>query len=92
MTKKELIDEVWNRIDEYGRNDIACAVEIVFDAVKDSLMRGERVELRGFGVFTVKDRQPRRGRNPKTGADVPVPAKRIPFFKVGKDLKAMVDN
>ena len=64
----------------------------VFDSLTSALTRGERIEIRGFGSFVVKHRQAREGRNPKTGALVPVAAKRVPFFKVGKELKLRVDG
>jgi integration host factor subunit beta len=67
-------------------------VNTIFDAMTDALRRGERIEIRGFGSFQVKVREARDGRNPKTGEMVNIPAKRTPFFKVGKELKEMVDR
>lgn len=67
-------------------------VHEVLDAMTEALVRGERIEIRGFGSFVVKHRQAREGRNPKTGAFVPVQAKRVPFFKVGKELRLRVDG
>ena len=67
-------------------------VNCVFDAMTEALQRGEGIEIRGFGSFTVRPYKPYSGRNPRTGAPVPVPAKRLPFFKVGKELKELVNN
>ena len=67
-------------------------VDLLFDGMKDSLSRGERIEIRGFGSFVVKNYGSYRGRNPKTGRSVDVPPKRLPFFKVGKELKEMVNK
>lgn len=67
-------------------------VNTLFDAMADALERGERIELRGFGTFGVKQRAARRGRNPKTGAAVAVAAKRVPFFRVGQELRAEIQD
>jgi len=67
-------------------------VELLFNAMKEALERGERIEVRGFGNFIVKNYAGYKGRNPKTGDIVDVPAKRLPFFKVGKELKQIVNN
>jgi len=68
------------------------AVNIIFDSMVDALRKGERIEVRGFGNFTVRERKPRMGRNPKSGASVELGERRVPFFKTGKELKLMVDN
>ena len=67
-------------------------VNTIFDSMVEALKRGDRIEIRGFGSFQVKLREAREGRNPKTGAPVHISAKRTPFFKVGKELKEMVDS
>ena len=67
-------------------------VDTIFDGMKDSLIKGERIEIRGFGSFVVKNYQGYTGRNPKTGRLVDVSAKRLPFFKVGKELRERVDS
>jgi integration host factor subunit beta len=67
-------------------------VDTVFNGMKDSLVKGERIEIRGFGSFVVKNYQGYTGRNPKTGRLVDVSAKRLPFFKVGKELRERVDS
>ena len=92
MTKHDLIEEVAKRYPRYSRHDAEVIVNSVFDSMADALHQGERIEIRGFGSFVVKQRQAREGRNPKTGRIVSVPAKRIPFFKVGKELKLRVDG
>ena len=92
MTKRELIEEVVKQFPRFSRRDAEVMVNAVFDSLAGTLCRGERVEIRGFGSFVVKRRQARDGRNPKTGAVVPVHAKRIPFFKVGKELRLRVDG
>ncbi len=69
-----------------------CMVDVFLTSIIEALSRGDKVELRGFGSFRVRHRPPRQGRNPKTGAHVAIPAKRVPFFKAGKDLRALVDT
>lgn len=86
MTKAELVEEV-ARASELNKRDAEVIVETVFDSIIQALHKGEKVELRGFGSFRTRERGPRRGRNPKTGEPVDVPAKRVPYFKPGKELK-----
>lgn len=92
MTKRELIDEVIKLDPRFSRRDAEITVNAVFDSMTEALSRDERIEIRGFGSFVVKHRQAREGRNPKTGELVSVTAKRLPFFKVGKELKLRVDG
>ena len=92
MTKRDLIEEVVRLYPRYSRRDAEVIVNSVFGSMADALRQGERIEIRGFGSFVVKHRQAREGRNPKTGRIVAVPAKRVPFFKVGKELKLRVDG
>jgi len=92
MTKRELIEEVVRHYPHYSRREAETIVNTVFQSMAESLRRGERIEIRGFGSFTIKHRQGREGRNPKTGRLVTVPPKRVPFFKVGKELKLRVDG
>jgi integration host factor subunit beta len=92
MTKRDLIAKVQDLLKEYPRKDVAHAVEIVFESMVEALKKNERIEIRGFGNFTIRTREPRRGRNPMTGASVDVPPRRFPFFKVGKELKERVDE
>ncbi|HEV2198723.1 MAG TPA: HU family DNA-binding protein [Bryobacteraceae bacterium] len=91
MTKAELIEEV-SRVVEMTRKDSEVIVEAIFDSVVRSLRNGDKIEIRGFGSFRTRQRQPRVGRNPKTGARVDVPAKRIPYFKPSKELKDLVNH
>jgi len=92
VTKRELIEEVVKAFPAYSRREAEVVVNEVFETMGRALVRGERIEIRGFGSFVVKQRQAREGRNPKTGALVPVEAKRVPFFKVGKELRLRVDG
>jgi integration host factor subunit beta len=91
MTKAELIDEV-SRVVEMTRKDSEVIVEAIFNSVVQALHSGDKIEIRGFGSFRTRRRQPRIGRNPKTGARVDVPAKRIPYFKPSKELKDLVNQ
>jgi integration host factor subunit beta len=91
MTKADLIEEV-SRVVEMTRKDSEIIVESIFDAVVKSLRNGDKIEIRGFGSFRTRQRQPRIGRNPKTGTRVEVPAKRIPYFKPSKELKDLVNG
>src|SRR4051812_8280827 len=90
MTKAELIEEV-SRVIEMTRKDSEVIVESIFDSVVRALRNGDKIEIRGFGSFRTRQRQPRIGRNPKTGTRVEVPAKRIPYFKPSKELKDLVN-
>jgi len=87
-----LIEEVVKQYPRFSRRDAEIMVNSVFESMTDALLRDERIEIRGFGSFVVKHRQAREGRNPKTGEVVSVAAKRVPFFKVGKELKLRVDG
>ncbi len=91
MTKSELIDAVAERT-QITKSRAEQVVNCVFDAMTASLERGEGIEIRGFGSFTVREYKAYNGRNPRTGRPVPVPEKRLPFFKVGKELKELVNQ
>ncbi len=91
MTKSGLIEKVAEKTPHISKKDTEVVVNTIFDAMTEALKSGERIEIRGFGSFQVKIREARGGRNPKTGEEVHIPAKRTPFFKVGKELKEMVD-
>ena len=91
MTKSELIDAIAGR-GELTKARAELVVNCVFDAMTEALERGEGIEIRGFGSFTVRPHKSYAGRNPRTGEPVPVRAKRLPFFKVGKDLRELVNN
>lgn len=92
MTKRELIETVADARPHLPRRDVETLVNAVFKALSEALTRGERIEIRGFGSFIVKRRNAREGLNPKTGEVVSVAAKRVPFFKAGKELKLRVDR
>ncbi|MFI5396555.1 MAG: HU family DNA-binding protein [Candidatus Binatia bacterium] len=92
MTKRDLIDEVVQLYPRYSRRDAEVIVNSVFSGMASTLRGGGRIEIRGFGSFIVKQRQGREGRNPRTGRVVSVPAKRVPFFKAGKELRLRVDG
>jgi len=92
MTKSGLIEEVAKRTPHISKKDTEVVVNTIFDAMIEALRTGDRIEIRGFGSFQVKIREARDGRNPKTGEPVHISAKRTPFFKVGKELKEMVDS
>lgn len=91
MTKADLIEEV-SRVIEMTRKDSEVIVEAIFDSIVRSLRTNDKIEIRGFGSFRTRQRQSRIGRNPKTGARVEVPPKRIPFFKPSKELKDLVNG
>ncbi len=91
MTKSELIDAIAGR-GELTKARAELVVNTVFDAMIQALEQGEHIEIRGFGSFTMRPYKPYSGRNPRTGQTVSVPAKRLPFFKVGKELKELVNQ
>ena len=91
MTKSELIELISNKI-KLPKGKAEQIVNCIFDSMVDALKRGEGIEIRGFGSFTVRPYNPYDGRNPRTGQPVPVPSKRLPFFKVGKELKELVNT
>jgi len=87
MTKSALIEKVSEKVGSLTRKQTEIVVETVFMGIKESLIKGEKIEIRGFGNFKLKNRRPRKARNPKTGEKVDVPGKRVLHFKVGKALK-----
>ena len=92
MIKSELIHKIANTNPHLYHRDVERIVKVVFDEIVEALARGDRVELRGFGAFTVKHRAPRVGRNPRTGAHVPVDQKSVPFFKTGKEMRERLNR
>ena len=92
MTKSELIQRLAERNPHLYLRDVEKIVETIFDEITDALANGDRVELRGFGAFSVKHRDARIGRNPRTGEAVQVEAKRLPFFKTGKALRERLNE
>jgi integration host factor subunit beta len=91
MTKADLVEKIAGQVD-LSKKDSEIVVNTVFRSIIDALAKGDKVELRGFGSFRIRDRKSRIGRNPKTGDRVNVPEKRIPFFKPGKNLKQFVNE
>ena len=91
MTKAELVDEV-GRQAALTRKHSEVIVEAVFSSIVEALQQGDKIELRGFGSFRIRRRGSRTGRNPKTGQGVVVPAKRVPYFKPGKELRELINR
>ena len=91
MTKSELIDLLSADQNQLGYRDVELAVKVILESLTRALSSGERIEVRGFGSFTLHHRQARVGRNPKTGNSVTVPDKHVPHFKPGKELRQRVD-
>ena len=92
MIKSELILKMAEQNPHLYHSDIERIINTIFDEIIDSLAKGNRVELRGFGAFSVKKRNARRGRNPRTGEIVAVAEKRVPFFKTGKELHTRLNQ
>lgn len=92
MTKSELINRVAERLPYLTRKDAEIIVNTIFDSMVEALVKGSRIEIRGFGSFKVKHRAHREGRNPKTGGSVRIPAKQMPFFKIGKELYERINK
>jgi integration host factor subunit beta len=92
VTKREIIEELLTRRQKFTHRQSETIVNAMFDAMASSLARGDRIEIRGFGSFAVKQRRARQGRNPKTGQLVSVDAKKIPFFRAGKELRIEVNG
>ena len=92
MIKSELINKIAEENPHLFHRDVERLVATVFDEITDALAAGNRVELRGFGAFSVKTRPPRVGRNPRTGEQVQVEEKRVPYFKTGKDLRERLNT
>jgi integration host factor beta subunit len=92
MTKSVLIEKVAEKVEGLTRNQTEIVVDTVFDSIKKALMKGEKIEIRGFGNFRLKTRNPRKARNPKTGESVEVAGKKVLYFKVGKALKEALNS
>lgn len=92
MIKSELIQQIAEDNPHLYQRDVERIVSTVFEEITSALSRGDRVELRGFGAFSVKKRDARMGRNPRTGESVPVPKKSVPFFKAGKELRERMNG
>jgi integration host factor subunit beta len=92
MLRSELVSKLQEEMQPMRAADVENAVDVVLDEIAQALAEGGRVELRGFGAFSVRKREARTGRNPRTGAAVKVAAKRVPFFKPGKELRLNVNG
>ncbi|PWS38902.1 integration host factor subunit beta [Falsiroseomonas bella] len=92
MTRSELIAQLAASNQHLRQPDVELIVSTIFDEITEALARGDRVELRGFGAFSIKKRDPRTGRNPRTGTAVEVSAKAVPYFKPGKELRERVNG
>ena len=92
MTRSDLVEELANRFAQLTHRDAEFAVKAILDAMNDALVRGHRIEIRGFGSFSINHRPPRIGRNPRSGESVAIPEKRVPHFKPGKALREAVDE
>ena len=91
MTRSDLVEELAARFGQLTQRDAEFAVKAILDAMNDALVRGHRIEIRGFGSFSINRRPPRMGRNPRSGESVAIPDKKVPHFKPGKALREAVD-
>lgn len=92
MTKSELIERLSDTAGALNKKEAELIVNTIFDSIGGALIEGDRVEIRGFGSFTIRERDARVARNPKSGEIVNIPAKKTPFFKTGKELRMRVNN
>ncbi len=92
MIRSELVTKVAEKNPHLTLRDVESIVAVVFDQITSALSEGRRVELRGFGAFSIRDREARTGRNPRTGSAVSVDAKRVPYFKPGKELRERLNK
>lgn len=92
MTKSELIELVSSKAGVFSRKDVEIIIDTLFQGMTDSLIKGGKVEIRGFGSFKLKSREGRQGRNPKSGENVMIGAKKVPFFKAGKEIRERING
>ena len=92
MTRSDLVEELAARFSQLTHRDAEYAVKAILDAMSEALVRGHRIEIRGFGSFSINRRPPRIGRNPRSGESVAIPEKRVPHFTPGKALRDAVDR
>ncbi|WP_114521288.1 integration host factor subunit beta [Altererythrobacter sp. ZODW24] len=92
MIRSELLQEIASENPELRAEEVERVVDIFFEEIAARLSDGGRVELRGFGAFSTRERDARKGRNPRTGESVNVPAKRVPYFKPGKEMRASLNK
>ena len=91
MTKIDIIQDVYEKLG-FSKKDSARIVESVFDIIKDSLAKGEKIKISGFGNFTLRDKRPRKGRNPQTGDDIEITARRVLTFRPSQILKSQINE
>ena len=91
MTRSDIVEELASRFSQLTQQDAEFAVKAILDAMNDALVRGQRIEIRGFGSCSVSHHAPRMGRNPRNGESVAIPQRRVPHFKPGKALRESVD-
>jgi integration host factor subunit beta len=92
MTKAQIIEMVSERVTTLTKRQAEVVVNTIFNSIRNALQKGDKTEIRGFGSFRLRTRRMKEGRNPKTGATVSVPAKKVPFFKAGKELKESLNK
>jgi integration host factor subunit beta len=92
MTKSVLVKKVAEKVQTLTATQTEMVIDTIFDSMKKALLTGDKVEIRGFGNFRLKTREPRQARNPKTGEKVQVPARRVLFFRVGKELREILNR
>lgn len=92
MTKSELIELVSSKAGVFSRKDVEIIIDTLFQGMTDSLIKGSKVEIRGFGSFKLKSREGRQGRNPKSGENIMIGAKKVPFFKAGKEIRERING
>ncbi len=92
MTRSDLVEQLAERFGQLTQRDADVAVKAILEAMGNALTRGHRIEIRGFGSFSVNHRPPRMGRNPRTGDPVPIPERRVPHFKPGKALRQAIES
>jgi len=92
MTKSELVERVADKAPEFTKVEVEMMINTIFRSMTEALVQGDKIEIRGFGSFKVKERGGRDGRNPKSGKGIKIPPKKVPFFKVGKELKERIDR
>ena len=92
MTKSVLIEKIAAKVEGLTKKQTELVVETIFGSIKEALAEGGKVEIRGFGNFKLRSRKARKARNPKTGESVEVPPKKVPYFKVGKELREMINK
>ena len=92
MTKSELIEAVAAKVTNFSRKDVEIIVDTLFESMAQSMSTGDKVEIRGFGSFKIKERDGRQGRNPKSGENIFIDAKKGPFFKAGKEIRERINT